>query len=492
MDKTLDRRAFVKGALVTGVAATVTAGAGDQRRRGGASVIVVEKAPEAEAGGNSRVSAQAVWTPSEIEATIRYFKEIATDYHLIDMPDAVVEAFINEAAKNAEWLIEQTGLDIAVVNSIEYPNAPSSDLARQSCMAMPKDGLGLSIIWDALMAKAQSTDITFQFEAPMTDLVFSPEGEAVGIITENFAVAANKGIVICSGGFENNEAMCANYLRYPALFWGTPYNTGDAHQICQRYDIDFWHMNSATPGTRIGLSMPGQEAKYDRISLDFEFTASTAFFWVDKYGQRFMNEKNEYMHGYGRDEIFYVDGMKMEWPRLPLWQVFDESSVAELTRNKRSGWLELVGDINISNALAAEIAAGVVFKADSPEGLAEQAGLDVSAFVAAFNEYNGFALAGDDPGFGRDAARMTALQSPPYYIAQVFPVMVNTNGGPRRNEQAQILRTDGSPVPRLFSAGEFGSVWAWFYQGGGNVSECLAFGRIAGCNAAALEKWMPS
>ena len=44
---------------------------------------------------------------------------------------------------------------------------------------------------------------------------------------------------------------------------------------------------------------------------------------------------------------------------------------------------------------------------------------------------------------------------------------------------------DGNPIPHLYGAGELGSVYADIYNGGGNLSECLFFGRIAGRNAAA-------
>jgi predicted oxidoreductase len=62
--------------------------------------------------------------------------------------------------------------------------------------------------------------------------------------------------------------------------------------------------------------------------------------------------------------------------------------------------------------------------------------------------------------------------------------MVNTMGGPRRDAQARVMRKDGTPVGRLYSAGELGSLWGHLYCGGGNVGEALAVGRIAGRNAA--------
>jgi predicted oxidoreductase len=72
---------------------------------------------------------------------------------------------------------------------------------------------------------------------------------------------------------------------------------------------------------------------------------------------------------------------------------------------------------------------------------------------------------------------------------ELSPSMLNTQGGPRRNARSQIVRPDGSPIPRLYSAGELGSIYSHLYQGTGNIGECLAFGRIAGRNAAAEQPW---
>ncbi|MCD6074697.1 MAG: fumarate reductase/succinate dehyfrogenase, flavoprotein subunit, partial [Rhodospirillales bacterium] len=49
----------------------------------------------------------------------------------------------------------------------------------------------------------------------------------------------------------------------------------------------------------------------------------------------------------------------------------------------------------------------------------------------------------------------------------------------------RVLNKEGSPIGRLYSAGELGSLWGHLYCGGGNVGEALAVGRIAGRNAAA-------
>ena len=48
-----------------------------------------------------------------------------------------------------------------------------------------------------------------------------------------------------------------------------------------------------------------------------------------------------------------------------------------------------------------------------------------------------------------------------------------------KDAKAQILDREGNPIPNLYSSGEFGSVWCNMYQGGGNLSECVNFSRIA-------------
>jgi predicted oxidoreductase len=108
--------------------------------------------------------------------------------------------------------------------------------------------------------------------------------------------------------------------------------------------------------------------------------------------------------------------------------------------------------------------------------------------VKTVDRWNRDAEAGRDTDFGR-----TLMQAPivggPFYAVELSPSMLNTQGGPRRNEKGQIVRPDGTPIARLYSAGELGSIYSYLYQGTGNIGECLAFGRVSGRNAAAETPW---
>jgi predicted oxidoreductase len=115
-------------------------------------------------------------------------------------------------------------------------------------------------------------------------------------------------------------------------------------------------------------------------------------------------------------------------------------------------------------------------------------GLDPNALVTTVGQWNRYSDAKYDPDFGR-AMMMAPIVGKPFYAIELSPSMLNTQGGPRRNEKGEIVRPDGTPIKRLYSAGELGSIYSYLYQGTGNIGECLAFGRVSGRNAAAQTPW---
>jgi len=76
------------------------------------------------------------------------------------------------------------------------------------------------------------------------------------------------------------------------------------------------------------------------------------------------------------------------------------------------------------------------------------------------------------------------IASAPYYYGEVWPVVSNTQGALAHDAGQRVLDTFGDPIPRLYVAGELGSVWGFLYLSGGNLSECLISGRLAARNAS--------
>ena len=84
---------------------------------------------------------------------------------------------------------------------------------------------------------------------------------------------------------------------------------------------------------------------------------------------------------------------------------------------------------------------------------------------------------------------MAPVERPPFYAIPIWPIITNTQGGPVHNAMQQIVDPYGLPVPRLYAAGEMGSIFGHLYMLAGNNAECFIGGKIAGINAAAEKSW---
>jgi hypothetical protein len=152
------------------------------------------------------------------------------------------------------------------------------------------------------------------------------------------------------------------------------------------------------------------------------------------------------------------------------------------------GWTQIIERYEWSEDNSPELAKGWIKTADSVAGLAAELGLDPSTLESTVARWNRNCDAGRDAEFGR-SLMLEPIGDGPFYAVELSPSMLNTQGGPRRNEKGQIVRPNGTPIPRLYSAGELGSIYSYLYQGTGNIGECLAFGRISGRNAAGEMPW---
>ena len=118
--------------------------------------------------------------------------------------------------------------------------------------------------------------------------------------------------------------------------------------------------------------------------------------------------------------------------------------------------------------------------------LAEAIGIPAADLEATLNRYNAQQKAGTDEDFGRSAAQMTAsLETAPYYAVCVNPAIHHTMGGLSVNTSTQVLRSDGTPIPGLYAAGEVtGSLHGANRLGGNGVADIVVNGRLAGITAA--------
>ena len=81
------------------------------------------------------------------------------------------------------------------------------------------------------------------------------------------------------------------------------------------------------------------------------------------------------------------------------------------------------------------------------------------------------------------------LDTPPFEAYAVTCGITFSFGGLRVNTDAQVMSTDGEPIPGLYAAGELvGGIFYFNYAGGTGLTNGSVFGRIAGANAAKAAK----
>ena len=456
----------------------------------GASVLLLERAPEGEEGGNTRVSAQGYLNVSDVDKAVRYLDALS-GHHAI--PRDMARAWAEELSRNNDWIASLGGdpqehqLQPA---GIEFPELPGSDCVHKFHHG---DVLGYSNTWKFFEQAVKQRPIGILYETRGKELI--QDGitkEVLGVRAERngarISVKARKAVVLTCGGFENNQQMIRNYL--PGLPYcytsGTPYNEGDGITMAQCVGADLWHMNNyAGPG--MALKVPEYRTTFSMTPLHFAHEQPGGMIVVGPDAKRFADEKLRTLHGKVRRNGRWVP---LPVP-CPMFMVFDHALFGYgplYDKNPVMGWSRIVERYDWSEDNSAELARGWIRRAPDVAALAAQIGLEPDALLATVERWNRHCGRGQDPDFGR-TKMLFPLTRPPFYTIELSPSMLNTQGGPRRNANGQVVRPDDTPIPRLYSAGELGSIYAYLYQGTGNIGECFAFGRICARNAVAESRW---
>ncbi|QYE33490.1 MULTISPECIES: FAD-dependent oxidoreductase [Sphingosinicellaceae] len=448
----------------------------------GAKVLLLEKAPETDKGGNSRVSANLVFWPNDIALGKAYFRALAGPY-MDDISNTMVDVWATEMHANRAWL-EDLGMTPFDLPSIEFP-----EMAGSECVRVLMNGpgpMGGERLWRVVEAAVAARDIDVLYESPAVNLVKAGD-DIVGVITEQggkrVAIKATRAVILTCGGFENNPAMVRNYVDgLPRIFPnGTPNNTGDGIRMGLEVGAQLWHMNNIS-GPLLSFKAP-EIAVAQWLNLPH----GKSYLFVAGDGSRFTMEGDPCLTGDLHGKVKRHGEWGQQVLPVPIYMIFDNAFRKSGHIGKAAAdWDVSHGNLyNWSDDNLREVAKGWIKRADTFGELAALIDIPAAALEASVARFDGFATAGSDADWDRAANEMAPLAVPPYYAMELTPAFVNTQGGPRRNEHAQVIGVDGEPIGRLYSAGELGSIYSFLYQGGGNIGECFAFGRIAGRNAAA-------
>jgi len=459
----------------------------------GARVLILEKQPEGGHTSNTQMCAGVFISPTDIDDASAYM-EVASRVN-VDMPeskdidDETIRAWAEYMVQNKDWLAELGAEDFVIyADQGRDPSWPGNDAIKAYRIKKPDGTPGTGVyFFDFLDKQVKSRKIEIMWETPAAKLITNGEGEIVGVFAQGkdgseIAIKASKAVILTCGGFEFDEEALKAYLpAYPMVFYGNPDNTGDGVRMAMDVGADLWHMPVLGGGFK---------AKFPDFPTAFGLgLGNGSYIVVDKFGKRFKAE-NE-LGGYsGYLNALVYDTVNYTWPRIPVYWIFDEKKrTAGPLIYTFFGAAGPIGMYEWSSDNSKEIEKGWIVKADTVAELAQQIGVDPDVLEEEVSKFNGYAEAGGDGDFQRSVDTMQPLDTPAYYAMKLWPGLNNTFGGPRRNAKAQIVDVEGNPIPRLYSAGELGSIYVQYPQGGANVGECIAFGRIAGQNAVKEENW---
>ncbi|MBI2953899.1 MAG: FAD-binding protein [Chloroflexi bacterium] len=482
--------------LAGGVAASIA-------HDGGSDVLILEK--NEYPGGCSIFAGGSAKCVEDAEAAREYLTVLSAGR----VDDEVISAFAQALAENEDFIRQ-----LAQVNGAELKRIPNTQgsypypgretwyslrIAKipgfegfpwMRCFLSPA---GVNLIKLA-MDNVESRGIPAMLSTPVRRLETDDSGVVIGAVAEKegreLAVRARQAVVLATGGFEQSEWMRKQYLQGMPFFSMAPLtHTGDGIMMSQKVGAALWHM---------WLVHGSYGFKFPEYQLAFRHPFSgyrnpkrkMSWIVVDKMGSRYMNEYPPAPQDLPHRAMEIFDPDLPGYPRIPSLMIFDEVG---RKREAIAQPLAFPGyEYNWSEDNSAEIERGWIIKANSIAELADaikerfpenEGRMDAEQLEASVREWNMCVETGKDR-FNRPPGSMMALATPPYYAAQVWPIITNTQGGPVHNAKQQVMDPFGQPIPRLYAVGELGSFFGHLYQLGGNIGECFTSGKIAGQNAA--------
>jgi succinate dehydrogenase/fumarate reductase flavoprotein subunit len=455
----------------------------------GAHVLLVDAAPFGHEGGNTRYSAQHVAMATDYAKINKYFKRLAAPFQI---PEKMMDVYTDGIYHMTDMFKEHFGIDAFVwsrdvkpgdildekEHMAEYPEYDGSE-AFDFALVHNRDFD--AEFWKTIRKTVldRKDQIDVWLNSRTSHLLQDPEtGAVVGaVVTRNhkdYYIHAKNGLVLATGGFENNPVMQQNYLHITKLTpFGTLYNRGDGITMAEEVGAKLWHMsNYESLGVVPSYTFQEEDGERGRQIGHWKLLYNGSIFAIADDGTRFMKEHAKFRHGHIYEHGDYV----MPHAYDNAWLVFDQKQYDRFVEEK-----EKTGQLRYPKFLDKTISAA------SSQELAEKMGVPAGKLAETIKSFNSFAEKGRDAEFGREPEGMEAFGAGDLYAIKLAPAVLNTQGGPQRNEKGEILDANDQAIPHLYGAGELGGICANRYQGGGNLAECLIFGKISGINAAKVK-----
>ena len=464
------------------------------RQCGAERIIMLEKAPESEFGGNARYSHTGFRFVYDGGREIRQFIDVDdTKFNTFVMPPYTRENFLADLNRVTEGRIDPELASFLVDNSNaavhwmretgikfehEKPVPVNGKMYFEpgAVIHTVGGGLGQLLRWREI---ADKLGIEIRYESKVTAFHGNEHRiEGVHVLTPDGEYDLHgRAIICCSGGFQASSEMRARYLGPNGDLMrvrGSKHDTGEvlnALIALGAMSAGHWQGAHATPigaesqDGAIPLRADGHGNTANRYEYKFGITVNTR-------GERFYDE-GETKHSYtyaktGRAVLAQPGGLA--------YQIFDQTGIKY--------WRDGV------------YVGATCYEANTIAELAKLIGLTSEILVNTVEQYNA-ACREDikfDPGVidGKCTVGITPkrsnwavkIETPPYRAYPIVCGITFTFGGLKINTKAQVLSTSGKPIPGLYASGDVVGLFFHNYPGNTGQTRNAVFSRVAGREAA--------
>ena len=477
-----------------GNAALVAALAAHDR---GAQVLVLEAAGHEERGGNSRFSggifriahngltdllplvadgqAQDL-TRVVVEPYPRqqYFDDLVTTSANLSDP-ALVRALVDRSYETVEWMAAHGVEWELAIGKLVDPSKLGPDetyvLPPGGALRSVHEGVGLVA---CLFRAVEAAGIEVWYDAPAQGfLTAGSTVTGVRVRQRDTMVDVRGTVVLASGGFEANPEMRRRYL-------------GGGWDLVKVRGTRFNMGTMLREALEIGGQPAGHWGGCHAVPLDINAPPVGDLARTDK--------TSRYSYPYGI--LVNIDGVRfVDEGENQVWLTY--AKTGEAIRAQPRATAVQIFDQRTLHLLEPRYSTGDPVQADSIRELAVLLGIPPRKLEQTVDAYNASVQEGEFDPFRLDGLSTdetlsppksnwaTPLDRPPFVAYQVTCGITFTYGGLKIDERAQVLDTEGVPMPGLYATGEItGGFFFHNYPAGSGLMRGAVFGRIAGESAA--------
>ena len=440
----------------------------------GASVLVVDKAPRENAGGNTRFSGGGFRIPRGDFTPDDFFEDLMLVTRGRGNQDLLRKMTLR-AKEDTDWL-QTHGLRFG--DQSQFTHVGPRRVAALWAEPVPFDidgatqiGCGNGVVVHLSKTLIEKVDVAYQTKGEQ--ILVDEHRRVTGIrlfhAEHGYHEVAAGAVILATGGFQANQEWRSRYFgSNEAAHWrvrGTRFNQGDGIRMALEVGGaavgNFADIHCAVIDSRT-LSVEGGETNVN--TYPFGIIVNIA-------GERIVDEGEDF-----RDRTYAKFGKSiLAQPGSVGYVVYDDK-VADLINCYVKQW-------GPTSAPTLEELAGKI--GVDPVGLRET----VNTFNAAVDQGTPFDKTKKD---GRAARGIrpeksnwaNTLDTPPYHAYTVTGGVTFTFGGVKTNTESEVISTEDQVIPGLYAAGEIqGDFFYYNYPGGSSLIRASVYGRTAGSNA---------